>query len=252
MGMDRRDVVALALAARHDPAIRDLPECRQAETLLRADPRLRAEYESEARYYDEHQDLLAAVRLPLEAKLRMRDAIRAAMVENVAGSPPASASWIAQIPRWLALAAALLVLMGGILLSMPPALPTMADLRAFAAQEVRSGFALEKRSAQTGELVDWLTAQGMDVGDLGPEFLSMESMGCTLYGWKRTQVALICFRTANQRTVHLFFAPSGTIRNVGNLPEYQTVADRETRAWTDDAHAYVLVAHDPGQPLQRS
>lgn len=249
--MDRQEAIAVLLAARHEDEIRRTADYRAAEAMIEADEGLRAEFQTEADYYDQHGDLLAAVRLPPLAKLRILDAMRAEL-RNQGDYRPSSGRNGSQFPRWLGLAAALALLLGGVLFAGRPTAPSMTALREFAAGQVAGSFALDERGEQPVRLVRWLENRGMEVGRLQPDFLEMQSMGCKLYGWNKTPVALICFRTPEEKVVHLFFVPREAVRPVRGMPEYDVVAGRETKVWTDQDHAYVLVAHDPGQRLDRS
>jgi hypothetical protein len=253
--VEHPDAIAILLAARHDPAIQELADFQKAQALLETDALLQAAFAAEQTYYDEHEELLAQVRLPETARAFMRERIRAARADA-----QQTISWRGRVLA-LAAAAAILFVIGGIMLRPSPSgsqvvAETGGDLeslRAFAAGQVaQRALDLDQHSDQPAELFAWLQGQGAPVSDVVPASLQgLPTMGCKVYDWEGRHVALVCFRTASQQVVHLFIADRGVI-NIASAEKQaglHRVHRRETVSWMDAEHAYVMVAHDEGQTL---
>ena len=250
--MDKLDAIALLLAARHDPAIRDLADCQKAEALVERDPELRRLLDVETRYYDANEDLLSGVRLPEAAKTRMKEALEAAG----AGDAESAGRVIPFPVPWLRVAAAAgIALVAGLAVTRyagvgesPAVAEATADpLTQFAARSVVDGFELAYQSESAPEILSWLASRDTPVNpSLQPVLMDLPTMGCTLLDWDGHEIAMICFRSGED-LVHLFVSESraqGVVARTARIVE-----DRETESWSDGSHSYVLVAHKPGQTL---
>ncbi len=253
--MEHPDAIAILLAARHVPDICGLADYQKAQELIESDPDLRAEFEAERAYYDQHEEMLANVRLPESVRATIREKMRAAQAED---------SKVLFFPKRalaFAAAAAVLIMVGGLIFTQMSSGPEVVaqsgaeleSLQTFAADQVaQRALDLDQHSDQPQELIAWLQGQGAPVSDEPPESLKgMSTMGCKVYDWNGHQVALVCFRTSAAEVVHLFVADRDII-NVASAEQQagsRRVHGRETLSWLDGEHAFVLVAHDEGQSL---
>lgn len=254
--MDPLDAIALLLAARHEPAIRDLADYQKAEALVEEDPGLRRVLDAEVRYYDANEDLLSGVRLPEDAKARMKEALLAALPGD---AKPAGQVVSFPVP-WLRLAAAAAIVLvvglavvrfAGVGDGPEVAAAAMDPFSQFATRTVIDGFDLAYRSESPPDIVRWLAGRDTPMAvSLAPAYMDFSTMGCTVLDWDGNEVAMICFRSGED-IVHLFVAETTTLRGAkGAVAKTRRVVEgREIESWMDDTHAYVLVAHNPGQKL---
>jgi len=122
--VDKIDVVALMLAARHESAVKDKPEYLEAKAELDASESLQEELAAEIAYFDGHEDLLSGVRLPDDARTRIVQALRKNDGEITEKNELIEFQW-----RPLAYAAALVALVGviGVVLNFNPTSITVVE-----------------------------------------------------------------------------------------------------------------------------
>lgn len=260
--VDEHDAIALLLAARDEPAVKDQADYREAEALAASDPALRDRWRDEEAYYAAHGDLLDAVRLDESTREAMRARVEAALADQTPAVPTGRLlAWPFGHPA-LAIAAAVVMLAAGVLLlrGTAPFGPSVAsaspmNIDAFAEQAaavVADGLQLDYQAGDPAELVRWLASErGIRIDGIHPELMALNSMGCKVLEWNGARVAMICFLTSDQKLAHLFVTSrdnldlSGATEQLGN----SQWRDREVFSWINQGQAFVIVAHDKGQRL---
>jgi hypothetical protein len=245
--MEKLDAIAIMLAAEHVAAVRDLADYQKAVSLVESNPSWQGAFEAESAYYREHGDFLATVRLPDHARAQIKAALRRAETAP-------SRSLIPFPSPWLKLAAAAcMVLLAGWLVFRLGSGGDASDLQLFAANTVaeRVDLDLEFTSQSIRDVAEYLKEQDAPVGSKVTFYKGLDSLGCKTYPWKGGKVALICFKTAQDQTVHLFIADRSGL-DESMLPgdrDRRKLANRATLSWVDALHAYVMVADSKGQKL---
>ncbi len=268
--MTRQEALALLLAARHDPELRDREDVAHARQLVEANPELKAEYQAEVQAYKDHGALLTRyARLPAAARDRIRTALRADAGSGhsaPAGDDTAEVKVIPLPRRWapkLAAAAAILLLGvgGGLWLSRESARApagaaaqqpaSLHEFETYAAHIVARGVDLQIRSRSLEDIRGWLAEQDPEtvVHDDVEALAGLPTVGCTLYEWGGEPVTMVCFETADHEIVHLFSVSREAISEVGRTGLPRTIAKHETLAWVEGDRAYVMVSHEAGQEL---
>ena len=249
--MDKSEIIALMLAARHEPGVRNLPEFEEAEQRLASSDGLRRELEREEAYYDAHPDLLSGVQLPEAARRRIVDSLRDA--QAAADRGPAGAIPFAWRP--LALAAALVILVAGLVavLHRPSGGSPFQDLQVFLAEQVAGGIGpLDHTDPTAAPLLAWLDSAGAPSTDrLDQGLARLQSMGCKVLERNGREISLICFKTGDNKLLHLFITRMEGLDpdDVDACCGRHDHAQRETLTWHDSDQAYFLVAHDVAQGL---
>lgn len=256
--MDKIDVVALMLAARHDPAVKEQPEFREAKAALDASESLQAELAAEVAYFEGHEDLLSGVRLPQEARERIVAAL------GSGDAMPAENNVIEFQWQPLAYAAALVALVAviGVVVNLDQSSVTVVEapaesfelLQKFAASQVAKGISdLDFERNSTNELLTWLREHDAPIGeDIDERLADVPTMGCKIYDFQGRQVSLICFQSEDHGMVHLFVTNTSGF-NPDEVDkcceEAKALSNRNTVSWHDEENAYILIAHDADQEL---
>jgi len=257
--VDKIDVVALILAARHDPAVKEQPEFREAEAALEASESLREELAREIAYFDSHEDLLSGVHLPEKARERIVQALRSDEAK------PAETEVIEFQWRPLAYAAALVALVGVIAVVVnvdqssvsvvEARAETFENLQKFAAFQVAQGISdLDYERNSSAELVSWLESRDAPTGvNIDERLAELPTMGCKIYDFQGHQVSLICIESGKDEMVHLFVANMSGFNpeEVENCCEAKALSNRDTVSWHDEESVYILIAHEADQDLAK-
>jgi len=146
-------------------------------------------------------------------------------------------------PVWLAMAAAITVLLGiTALWRFAPV--SGATLDEYAVNFVSRGFLLSKRSADLTQLKSWLTEHRLPLpADLPSQFDQLHALGCRTVDFEGREVSLVCFERGGKE-FHVFVArrsdfPALTVRAI---PEFGERRNHVAAMWSDDRNHYVMVS----------
>ena len=258
--MDKYDAIALLLAADKEPAILEQEDYAQARELLDNDEQFAAWVEQERAFYEQQENILDGFHMPEAARERIRENFEEVLIEE---------GELIELPGFgrnlLTLAAATVLLFAGVgtLLQLDKDnrrstqvaqtfyFPDLDAFRASAAKLVEQGLELHYQDENLGNLVAYLIQQKAPVEPgLKP---GSPTIGCAIYNINGATVSLICMRAADGQMVHLFTSQRDILAQVdpSEFTEIKVFSERETRAWQDANHSYVLVAHKKDQKLGR-
>jgi hypothetical protein len=147
-------------------------------------------------------------------------------------------------PVWLAIAAAVAVLLGSVTWWQVSSVKGRT-LDEFAVNFVARGFLLSKRSADLGELKGWLAERrGPLPAELPAEFNRLRALGCKSLNFQNHDVSLVCFERGGKE-FHVFVArrddfPAFPVRLTPEIGEAQRKL--VTAKWSDANNHYVVVS----------
>jgi hypothetical protein len=152
--------------------------------------------------------------------------------------------------RWMALAAALLLVVGGAALTAGRSGPALA-YDAFphvATAFLQRPFELDAKLANVEEATQWLQAQ-QTAWDI-PVSDSLSSgaergVGCRALTWRGQEVYLICFFLDDGSVAHFFMMDAGALPDApapAAAPQWVRRGDYTTATWTDGKRAFVLAS----------
>lgn len=177
------------------------------------------------------------------------DGLRESLIESRLETKPREKSKARSFSQWLALAAALAVLLGLALVLKPGATnrATGPDfLKQFAALG-ESGFIwLAKKSLDPADLQSWLASKGAPSKFAIPAGLSaLPGKGCQTYSFHGAKVSLICFKMSDQRIVHLFVIDQKNLLNPpGPVPQVVREGTHLAATWSSGGHTFLMVGVD--------
>ncbi len=155
-------------------------------------------------------------------------------------------------PVWLAVAAAIVILLGIVFISRPwrtgPALAGYQpeEILRLAAQ----GPHATTMVASLDETRTWLATTGLPANlELSGPLADLRFKGCRTVAWRGRKVAMICiFDGARHLDLFVFNHGSTTTGLPAGQPEFAQVSGRATATWTRAGHTYLLAAHDAVAP----
>lgn len=215
----------------------------------RLDPELGKWLADQRRFDQSFQSALQSIATPtglLESLLLNRKVVR---LDNSSTAP--SRGW--GVPgRWMALAAALILLLGiGLLLKPDSPVPgtTMSEMQFTGAiHDLKAGgkITLGKMASNTDELRAWLASQDAPHDFPLPASLqNLEGMGCQTFIINGAKVSLLCFMLEKNQLVHLFVVDESAITNPpGRSPVITRDGEAVAATWSAAGRTYVLVGED--------
>jgi len=224
-----------------DPAFREALE--QAER----DPDLKG-------WLQEERDIDATIREQL-AQVPVPDGLLDDILAS--HSVTTSRAFWRQGKSWLAVAAVLAVLLGGVFVA-PLYYQPGVSFDAFprvAAASVSRPFTLDRRVANLAEAREWIQSINMSpqIAVSDPLVaMSDGEVGCRTFSWHGRQVATLCFFFDDGRVVHYFIMDRQDLQDAPAGAPVQFARHRawNTATWTDDRHAYVITATGSMDELQ--
>ncbi|MGJ8723589.1 MAG: hypothetical protein ACSHYB_03440 [Roseibacillus sp.] len=231
----------------------DDPLIAESLRAAKADPELSAWLDDQIAFDRELAQTLSQAEPPLGS----REALLTAYQEQQVVSLPKR-----RIPRnavWAA-AAILLLSTAGLIkfFAFPPpvefaqtANPTVETLREQMAYFASQRFVLDETFQTNTESAAWLaTEQFPTLTNLPGKLTQYRGMGCKKINWNERKVGLICFKNNDNEIVHLFVLDRTELEsNPAHEAEFEKVIvfhDRETKGWSDEKQAYLLVGSEPG------
>jgi len=197
-----------------------------------------------------HDAVVAAKLREIAPPAGLREAIIAGGRASGQVRPPQSrARW--RRPVWLAAAAAMGLLLGGLAWWRLPV--GGATLDEFAVNVVARRFVLQKRGADVGALKTWLAERRGPLPDVLPaKFAELRALGCRKLEYRGRDVSLVCFEHGGKE-FHVFVArrddfpetPSGTV------PRFLERKQLLAASWSDARNHYVLVSDADLPTLKR-
>ncbi len=147
----------------------------------------------------------------------------------------------------MAMAASLLVLVGGIMVTRHVIEPQVS-LSAFpsvAASFVSSPFHLEKMAGSLAEMNEWMASKPTLSAVVVPErfqYLADEGVGCRSFSWRGQEVALLCFTLKDGRPAHFFVMDARSLPDAAGSGQPQVAQHGSwvTTTWVENDHAYVV------------
>lgn len=221
------------------------PAMASALQQAQVDPELRTWFDREQRHAALMAEKLRAIEPP--AGLRATILAGARLAET-----PAHRRGRWGLPGWLALAAAVAVLIGAGLWWRFAPVPG-ATFDDFAVNYVARGFLLQSRQHDIPELKDWLVAHGAPrPGPLPASVEQLHALGCRILRFDGQAVSLLCFqRDGKEFHVFVSLRHQLTPRRAPRLNTVREVRGHAVVAWADASHYYVLVSDaKPGEVEQ--
>jgi len=211
------------------------PTMAAALTQARQDPELQAWLAAEQ-----------ALDLRLQGKLRAELAVPSDLKASLLALPQLDrkkSRW--RQPAWLALAAAVALLLGLSAVWLRPAGP--APLDSF--RQAMVGYSLQThehvafKAPALAEIQRWLQSQAMNADFVLPSGLrGRPANGCKVVDWQGRKVALICFTLAGGQHVDLFVLDAAALPGLvpGGGPKFAQAGAEMTAAWTQGGRVYLL------------
>lgn len=231
------------------------PEVIEALELARTDSEL-AEWLRDCRDFDEgFGQALGAIAPPADLEAQ----ILAAAAHKPVDAADSSRRRFSPAAIWMSVAAAVCMLAGiGYLVLSPGPFDFPGDefdsaevFRDHMAQFANSRFSLDHRTEDLQAVQEWLDREGVPSYASVPEqIVKFRGLGCKSIDWGGNRVGLVCFKNADNQTVHLFIVERSALLDLDHAePSFETIATRqelETGGWLDGDRAYLLVGSRPG------
>lgn len=221
------------------------PALAAALEQAKKDPALAAWFERE----QAHAKVVSSKLRTIVPPPGLRDAILAGAQAGTRGGGRRS-GW--RRPVWLAMAAAIAVLLGvAAWWRLAPVGGT--SFEEFAVNFVDRGFRLEKHSADLSELKAWLAAKrGPLPAALPAQLAALRALGCRTLDFRGREVSLVCFER-DGREFHVFVARREAISDTAEAaePRFRAHGKLVAGAWSDVRNHYVVVSDADLPTLQR-
>jgi len=249
--MNSLEAIAILLAERDDPTLRDQDLYKEAEKKVFSDERLNALYLDEKAFYDQQEGMLSNFGLSPEAKTRIKSRLSEAPQQKMISFPQ----------RWIPMAAAFALLLAGAWfvtsnlagrqgMQIASTGVPIEDLRNFLASNIERGFNLDHRTKSPLQAVTWLNNRAAPMGSSLPTaFEQLQSMGCKILDWNGQKISLICMKEGSGEVVHLFVTPLMDCLKDDLAPLRATHQGYHNMTWESDDNTYLLFGHEKGQEL---
>lgn len=156
--------------------------------------------------------------------------------------------WRRSAGIWLAMAAALVLMLGGVYWLIPA---RQAALAFHAYPQVASSFlhqpfSLDYKAANLQEANLWLRQTHDRSAPQPPPHLqtaALDGVGCKMFNWQGTDVLLLCFFLEDGRIAHFFIMEADQLPDTPAMPtapQWAQEGKYATGVWSDGRHAYVL------------
>ncbi len=166
--------------------------------------------------------------------------------------------WRRSVAPWLAMAAALVVLLGGAYWLTPIRQPALAfhSYPQVAAWFLHRPFSLDYKAASLQEANLWLRHNHDRSAPMPPPHIqaaALDGVGCKIFNWHGTDVLLLCFFLEDGRVAHYFTMDADQLPGVPPMssePQWAQEGEYATGTWSDGRHAYVLAMAGSVDELQ--
>jgi hypothetical protein len=163
-------------------------------------------------------------------------------------------SW-SRTPAWLAVAAALVLLLG---LSAhwfkPPAANSFEKFRDRTVRGVQRTYpAMELVTDDMNQIRQFLANRKAPADYVLPPGLSrLPVIGAGILTWQGKEVSMICLDSTNRGTLFLFVLDRSTVKEPPSKePEFAQIFQMMTASWTQDGKVYLLAGHGGMEELHR-
>lgn len=228
---------AKEILLRYRPGTTDAsdPEFAEALEQARRDPELRRWFEQQQAFYNAMRDQFRQLPVPTRLKEEILTAQHPAVI---------SVAWRRPAFQTLAAAAAIVLLLGGVLFWSRPR--EAGDFAAFQNRVVRTaqrGYAMDITTTNLGAIRKYLADQGALADYVLPAALErLPGDGGAVLRWRNKAVSMVCFDLGNHNDLFLFVASRADLPDAPSAPEPQfTQIGRLTAAsWSTGDKTYVL------------
>jgi len=204
-----------------------------------------------AKWFERQQAFDRAVAAKLRA-IEPPAELRAAILAGGRVSRGPRVAWWRQ-PRWLAMAASVLVVLSGGLMFWPKAAAAGGPILAFVAEDSRHSETHGGKGEPSGELIARLTRPTTRLGDgLPVNFDTLRSTGCRSISFQGRDVLEVCFKR-NGGWFHCYIVRQADFPSLAALAKPAIVeANRlPVATWSDSAHVYMVVGEASLDALRR-
>ena len=197
-----------------------------------------------ARWFNDQQAFETAMREALQSQLPpagLRDAITMAKTTPLSTSRSPS-----NVFRYLAVAAAVVLLAGGVIFvgqEMNPSMTVASFARTALDIKEQNRIVLGKENTDPAKLRTWLAERGAPHEFVIPPGLQgVPSIGCQSYLVNGKKVALICFNLGNNQVAHLFVVEKSALADASSdsRPQVRSEHGLAFATWTAGGKSFVL------------
>jgi hypothetical protein len=170
-------------------------------------------------------------------------ALREAILAGASAGAVVRAVWWQQ-PRWLAMAAGVLVLLSAGLFFWPNRAEANAPFMAFVANDARHSETHGGAGEPTGELQARLTQPTTRLGDgLPVNFDTLRNTGCRAVSFQGHDVLEVCFKR-DGKWFHCYIVRQADFPTLDALakPAITELEHLQVATWSDSAHVYLVVS----------
>jgi len=146
-------------------------------------------------------------------------------------------------PELLAIAAAIVVVIGLVSLRMPHGQNTIASYRTRMAKFALREYSMNLVTNDLGEIRAYLKQHGAPADYvLRPPVAKLPGVGCALLKWQNQPVSLVCFRLGKQDLLWLFVIDRQSLPDASSTerPVFQQVGKLATATWSGQGKTYLL------------
>ncbi len=168
------------------------------------------------------------------------------------------AFWRRSASTWLAVAAALVLMLGGAYWFMPARQPDLAfhTFPQVVSSFLHRPFSLDYKAANLQEANLWLRHTHDRSAPQPPAHLqtaALDGVGCKMFNWQGADVLLLCFFLEDGRVAHFFIMEADQLPDAPAMPtapQWAQEGQYATGVWSDGRHACVLAMAGSVDELQ--
>lgn len=257
---DTNHMLAWLLSAEEHPHLKDEAAYQEALSALEASPEMQTRLDESRAFLAAHPVLTQIEGLPTESRLRIEQALNAALKKMPEGKIITLSPW--GVRKNFAWAAMLALLLAGMSVvsshilqekesreQLVRNLPPLEAFRHFSGQLIEGRLPLRVRDTDNTRLVSWLGEQGADSFEMPTGLTDRETMGCAYLDGPTGKISFICFKV-DSGMVHLFITAAEDLKLKGRSdPQALQVNGRQAMEWHDEVNAYLLLNHEKDQQL---
>jgi uncharacterized membrane protein YbaN (DUF454 family) len=212
------------------------PSVAEAISFARQDPEL-------ATWFEQHQAFQKAIR----AKFRQVKAPEHLKLELLAGANVIRPAVWWQQPAWLAVAAAIALLVGYLAFWQRPYIPDhFADYRKMMVAKAEGQYGMDLTTSDMEQLRKHFLQKGAPADYNLPQGLqNAQVLGGVRLSWRTHPVSMVCLRTSDSTNVWLFVTDRSALKDApAGQRKFDKVDQLLTASWTEGDQLYVLAAPD--------
>ena len=235
--MTLEDARRILILFRPGTADASSPEFAEALQLARNHVELGAWFEQHCTFQTAMRNKFRQIEAPADLKARLSVAPKRLQ-------PPAS--W--RRGRWMAAAAAVLLLLALAVTLLPRTPDRFADYRSRMVRTVLREYRMDIRTNEMPKVRRFLKSEGRPSDYmLTPGLEKLQLTGAGLLQWRGNPVSMVCFDRGDGQMLFLFVMNKAAVKD-SPPPELQSVQVKKllTLSWTRGDYAYVLAG--PGEP----